>query len=80
MTTLMFESNVIFQINQVWEANKPTNGEIKQKEELASNAPEIKPWKKNVYWSNRLAIKNMKRKLEISLTFFRSLKFVLKIF
>jgi len=27
-----FGSNVIFQINKVWEANKPTKGEIKLKE------------------------------------------------
>jgi hypothetical protein len=29
-----FGSKVIFQINQVWKANKPAKGEIKQKEKL----------------------------------------------
>jgi len=27
-----FGSNIIFPINQVWEANKPAKGEIKKKE------------------------------------------------
>ena len=29
-----FGSNIVFQRNKVWEANKPAKGEIKQKEEL----------------------------------------------
>jgi len=36
----MFGSHVIFQINKVWEANKPVKGEIKQRKYSLNNTPE----------------------------------------
>jgi hypothetical protein len=57
-----FETNVIFKINIVWEANNPANGEVK-KEELTKQHARMK------CRSNGLAIKSLKMKHEVILTF-----------
>ena len=51
-----FGSNVIFQINKVWKANKPAKGKIDERRELAKQHAKMK------YRSNGLAIKNLKIK------------------
>jgi len=37
-----FRSNIIFQVNKVWKANKPAKGENKQKEELTKQHARMK--------------------------------------
>ena len=58
-----FGSNVIFQINKVWETNKPAKGEVKQKEELTKQHAIMK------CRSNGPAIKSLKMKHGVILTF-----------
>jgi hypothetical protein len=61
-----FESNVIFQINKVWEANKPAKGEVKKKEELTKQHAIMK------CRCNGHVIKSLKMKHRVILSFFDS--------
>jgi hypothetical protein len=58
-----FGSNIIFEINKVWEANKRAKGEIEQKEELIKQHARMK------CKSNGPAIKSLKMKHGVILTF-----------
>jgi len=64
-----FGSNIIFQISKVLEANKPANGEVKQKEELTKQHAKMK------CRSNGPAITSLKMKhkviLEVDIIFKR---------
>ena len=58
-----FGSSFIFQINNVWEANKPAKGEVKETEELNKRHTRMK------CRSNGHVIKSLKMKHKVILTF-----------